>query len=298
MDLGPVDFRLLPLVPLADPWVVLAEAPAERTVGSPALLGADEGGTLVLAGVLVPGGAWEGTDVEITTVGGPRCTGRIDRVAEAAWLEWSRPAGLEGCADLTCPDALAEAAWEAPTTHVIVGHLSGGLRCTGRDGWARASAAGPLAPVWARPLADDALVNLAIATFRRLPAWSSIQARWLREAQPLDTTEWDSAGGSVPEVATFEVPGAPPLVTVAASLGTGCGPGFSAELSAVFERRTLGAVSELVPVAGDLPSTPGFAPLLLDLTGGLLRFGAAGRTGGVRDVLAVDGRPRGVAGCD
>lgn len=296
MDPGPVDARLMPTLALPEVWVVLQAAGPGDGMGPATLLAADPDRHGVLAGVEVPGGGWRGTTVTLRTADGAACTGTVDRVAQAAWVPWGAAVPAGACGDTaTCPDELAGRAWDARQGTLWVAHLDGGLRCAGKAAWGRVASAGPLAPLPARPV-PDALANLAVASFRRLPAWGAVQARWLRDAQPLDASEWDNTGGAVPEVAWFEVPGRPAVVTVAAEIAPACG-GFSAELSVVFEVRTVGARTELAQVSPAGASAPGFAPAVAEPAPVGWRFGAEGRTGDSEGQPTVDGRLRRVEAC-
>ncbi|MSQ00937.1 MAG: hypothetical protein EXR71_03465 [Myxococcales bacterium] len=295
MDLGPVDARLLPVLPLRESWIVLAEAPPERVSGTPVLLAEDGPDAPVLAGIAVDGGPWVGASVATATGSGSRCGGTIDRVAEAAWVQWSSPPWLDSCpAPASCPGTAAAAAWSVPGGHLIVAHLVHNRRCAAPLGWARAAGFGEFSPRPALPSDSDAVTNLALASFRRLPDWARIQSRFLREAQPLDAPEWDTSGGNHPEVARFDLPG-DPVITVAAQTG-GCPAGFTAELSAAFRKRVVDGVIELVPWSDASPTMPGFAPQMLDLLGDGLRFADRLRSGGP-GFVGVDARPLRPGGC-
>ncbi len=295
MDLGPVDARLLPVLPLRESWVVLAEAPPERAAGTPLLLASSDPAAPVLAGVEIDGGNWIGATIATATGAGTRCGGTIDRIVEAAWVEWALPPWSETCLNAgSCPGVVADAAWSVPGRHLIVAHLVHNRRCGKPLSWARAAGFGEFSPRPALPSDSDSLTNLALASFRRLPAWTDIQIRFLGEAQPLDAPEWDTSGGGYPDVARFDVPGEP-VITVAGQTG-GCPGAFTAELSAVFRTRVTSGVIELVPVQGSGVLNAGFAPRILDLLDGGLRFADALRTGGA-GLVGVDARPLRPDGC-
>lgn len=124
MDLGPVDARLLSVLPLRQSWIVLAEAPPERTAGTPLLLASSDPAAPVLAGVEIDGGNWIGATIATATGAGTRCGGTIDRVAEAAWVQWTAPPWLDTCPTPdSCPGTVATAAWSVPGRHLIVARL-------------------------------------------------------------------------------------------------------------------------------------------------------------------------------
>ncbi|MBM4389928.1 MAG: hypothetical protein FJ090_02290 [Deltaproteobacteria bacterium] len=181
-------------------WVVIADLP-EMPPGPVAdLVEAGAAGVLV-RGVAVNSG-WRGAAVALASEAGRLCSSRILETAAGTIGVQSRP--------------------------YLLGAVEG---CRGAR-WARREEGERFAPVAARPVADENLGYLAVASFRALAAWESVQARWLSTAQPFDSTEWDTSGGASPEVARFALASGE-RVLVHAQAGSPC-DGFHGEASASF----------------------------------------------------------------
>ncbi len=225
MDLPEPDLRLMPIVPSTPAWVVIAELP-EMPPGRVTDL-VEEGS----AGVLVRGmelsSGWRGASVGLASEAGRLCSARILETAAGTIGANSRP--------------------------YLLGVVEG---CPGAR-WARREVGARFAPVAARPVADENLGYLAVASFRALAAWDAVQARWLSSAQPLDSTEWDTSGGTSPEVARFALP-AGERVLVHAESGNPC-DGFYGRAGAAFVAEGNSAVR--LRVDGEAPP---FAAVLHD----------------------------------
>jgi len=243
VDLPEPDLRLMPIVSSTPAWVVIAELP-EMPPGPVTDMVEDGVAGVLVRGVAVSSG-WRGAAVGLASEAGRLCSARILETAAGTIGTGSRPYLLgvvEGCA---------------------------GAR------WARRETGPPFAPVAARPVADENLGYLAVASFRALPAWESVQARWLSAAQPLDSTEWDTSGGGSPEVARFAMP-VGERVIVHAESGNACeafhgqaSASFMAEGDSPLRLRVDGEAPPFAAVLHD-PATGGWASRDTSIIGGVV----------------------------
>lgn len=206
-----------------------------------------------------------------------------DAVATPAQRAWvGRRVRLSGAAGVVCEGTVRSLSVEArvmPDTS-LVDALTGedapeGERPTLDSLWELASGAGRVALVadvdgergcdgalWAEPAeasakltrgvddADDATRALALAEFRKLPAWEDAAARWsddlaARDEAAPDVARWDEVGGA-PDVKLVE---GGSLVIVSKDVGGGCGE-FDASITAVFRVRG-GAAGPTLELAND-----------------------------------------------
>lgn len=251
MDLPEPDLRLLPVVPSTPAWVVIAELP-EMPPGTVTDLVEEGKAGARVSGVELSSG-WRGATVGLASEAGRLCSARILETAAGVIGASSRP--------------------------YLLGVVEG---CPGAR-WARRETGERFAPVSARPVANENLGYLAVASFRALAEWQKIQSRWLSVAQPLDSTEWDTSGGGAPEVARFGLASGERILVHAESGGP-CG-GFHGRVSASFVAE--GKSSLRLEVDGDAPP---FAAVLHDpATGGW----ASREVSQLDGVVVLDMRERG-----
>lgn len=271
MDLPEPDYRLLPALESAEEWVAI-EAASAPPRGPIELLASSDLTAPLLAGISVPLGDWQEERVWLYDEAGRVCEGSLDRGAVAVSVQYAdgRAPWLARCSGIDqCPDVAARHAWDAGTHPLLVAHVQRGTCPIPHGGivWAQRAerSVSPSPPIFAVPVADEHLVNLAVASFRRLAGWRTVQDRWLLAVDALDATEWDTTGGTSPEVARFSTPEGRTLVAVTATVGAGCEGDFSATFSAAFMQRQDRTLSQFRPssLAPDA-SFPGFAPLVLN----------------------------------
>ncbi len=241
----------MPVVPSTPAWVVIAELP-EMPPGSVTDLVEEGKAGARVSGVELSSG-WRGATVGLASEAGRLCSARILETAAGTIGASSRP--------------------------YLLGVVEG---CPGAR-WARRETADRFAPVSARPVADENLGYLAIASFRALDAWEAVQSRWMSSAQPLDSTEWDTSGGGAPEVARFSLPSGARIL-VHAEAGGPC-TAFHGVASASFVAEGKSAVR--LRVDGEAPP---FAAVLHDPATGAW---ASRDVSLLDDVIVLDMRERG-----
>lgn len=299
MDLPAPDYRLLPVLDSAEVWVALDSASAAPK-GALDLLDTSEVTAPILAGLPTPLGGWQDEAVWLYDEFGKVCQGTLDRGAIAVSVRFAqgRAPWLTKCSGFDqCPELAAQSAWDAASQPLVVAHVRLQGSCE-NPLWAqrRDGSIVPSPPIFADPIADEHLVNLAVARFRSLAGWRAVQDRWMSVVVPLDATEWDTTGGSSPEVSRFVTSDGRTLITVSAAVGELCGSLFTAAFSATFMQ---GADRTLAPFqpSGLPPDSPfpGFAPLVLNrLAPG--SFAARGMRGSSTGT-SLDVRPEPIGAC-
>lgn len=254
---APAELSSEPGLWLADEhYAILSTAPDPAWAdGAPTLAGNDSALTAVALPRLPKAlRAWLGRPVRVLGERGTVCETRLQRFAIRAAITPDLPTAevWEGCADGAEPASATVAAeiWRlsANAGRTLVAEFSapckGALLAVDPDL--------PPPPIAAPEPAAAELGAVALAEFRRLPAFAQIQQRFQAERPDVDGT-WEDRDARR-SVWSLKLPSHAELVLVSVEAGAGCAS-FSASLSALWEVQPRGATPELrllsVPTAVD-----------------------------------------------
>ncbi len=177
---------------------------------------------------------WLGRPVKVLGASGAVCETRLQRFALRAQItpDPRTAEHWEGCADGPAmpPETIAKEIWRLSAVggRTLIGEFSAPCK-----GALLAVDPNSPAPAIAAPEPAAAEVGAAVmASFRALPAYAALQARFRAEHPDRDGA-WDDRDARR-SVSKLALPGRPELLFVSVEAGSGC-TGFSASLSALWE---------------------------------------------------------------
>jgi len=216
---------------------------------------------------------WLGRPVKVLGASGAVCETRLQRFALRAQItpDPRTAEHWEGCADgpPISPETIAQEIWRLSTVggRQLIAEFSapckGALLAVDPD---------LPAPAIAAPEPASAEVGAAVmAAFRRLPAYTALQARFRAEHPELEGA-WDDRDARR-SISKLALPGRPELLFVSVEAGSGC-TGFSASLSALWQAGPDGP-SKVLTAIDNRKLTPS-AIVDFDGSGGSLLLGPDG----------------------
>ena len=227
-------------------WAVIASVPAGAAWhdGAPALL--DRDGVVVaranarLASLSPDLRALDGARVQLAGARGAPCTATLRGLSVLSRIDvhfsveqrWNGEGENSQRVRRATGPQIARDVWG--NGMLLVARLDGlAPRCASATAARLASL--PAAPVFVATTADAALTGHALASFRALPAWATLQAQYQSEPDG-GAARWDEHGRTAPAVSLWQVPGsARRFVTVSARVAVGGCAQFTGKLWAVFE---------------------------------------------------------------